>query len=165
MESPKKPVAGGSGGLGNGLKLKSGYDTHLIEVEDVIRKGNKGIVGGHNLDNFNKAFTDRGWSLDENIISKTPHPTIKGVYEIKYQLPAVDTKGNIIPGQYKNIPNPKTVYDPSVITNEQMLQWGREALANGTINGRIITGTSSNGLKFQGYIDNGEITNFFPTLK
>lgn len=163
---------GGSGGksrtegvVDNGLKLKTGYDTHLIEVEDVVRKGNKGIVGGHNLDNFNKAFTDRGWSLDENIISKTPHSTINGVYEVKYQLPMVDTLGNIIPGQYKNIPNPKTVYDPSVISNEQLLQWGREAMANGTVNGRIITGTSSNGLKFQGYIDNGEISNFFPTLK
>nr|WP_301290465.1 RHS repeat-associated core domain-containing protein [Paenibacillus sp. 1781tsa1] len=154
-----------SEGMGNGLKLKTGYDTHLVEVEDVVRKGNKGIVGGHNLDNFNKAFTDRGWSLDENIISKTPHPTINGVYEVKYQLPAVDTRGDIIPGQYKNIPNPKTVYDPSVISNEQMVQWGQEAMANGTVNGRIITGTSSNGLKFQGYIDNGEITNFFPTLK
>ena len=156
-----------SEGIGNGKvhSFKPGYDTHLIEVEDVVRKGNKGIVGGHNLVNFEKAFTDRGWSLAENIISKTPHPTIKGVYEVKYRIPALDKMGNIIPGQYKNIPNPKTVYDPSVISNEQMLKWGQEAMANATVNGRIITGISSNGLKFQGYINNGEITNFFPTIK
>ncbi|HZG76703.1 MAG TPA: RHS repeat-associated core domain-containing protein [Paenibacillus sp.] len=164
-KAPKLAKLLGFEGMSNGLKFKAGFDKHLIEVEDVVRKGNKGIVGGHNLENFEKAFTDRGWSLDENIISKTTHPTVSGIYEIKYQIPAVDTKGNIIPGQYKNIPNPKTVYDPSVISNEQMLQWGQEAMKKGIINGRIVTGTASNGLKFQGYIENGEITNFFPTLK
>jgi hypothetical protein len=152
-------------GAANSLKLKSGYDTHLTQVEDIVRKKNRGVVGGHNLENFEKAFTDRGWSLEENIISKTPHPSMNGVYEVKYQIPAVDTQGNIIAGQYKNIPNPKTVYDPKIISDEQMLDWGREAMKNGTVNRREITGYSSNGLKFQGYIENGEITNFFPTLK
>ncbi|UVI29380.1 pre-toxin TG domain-containing protein [Paenibacillus spongiae] len=149
------------------LKLRSGYDTHFSQVEDVVWKKGRGILGGHNLHNFEEVFTNNGWKMDDLIISRTPHPTINGVYEIKYQLPAKDMTGKIIEGQYKNIPFPKTVYDPSVIKDEQMLEWGRQAMANATrsANGRILTGTAPNGLMFQGYIENGEITNFFPILE
>lgn len=45
-----------------------------------------------------------------------------------------------------------------------MIEWGNEAMLNGTTSGRIITGTASNGLEFRGYIDNGEITSFYPIL-
>lgn len=47
-----------------------------------------------------------------------------------------------------------------------MVKWGEEAMKNGEVVGRKITGTSLNGLKFQGYIDEatGEVTNFFPIL-
>lgn len=40
-------------------------------------------------------------------------------------------------------------------------------MKSGKIEGRKITGTSKNGLKFEGYIDEttGEIKNFFPTLR
>ncbi|NOU71763.1 hypothetical protein GC098_10075 [Paenibacillus sp. LMG 31458] len=148
-------------------KLRPGYDTHFSEVEDVVWKKGRGILGGHNLHNFEEVFTNNGWNMDDLIISRTPHPTVNGVYEIKYQLPAKDMTGKIIEGQYKNIPFPKTVYDPSVIPDEKMLEWGRQAMANATqsTNGRILTGTAPNGLKFQGYIENGEITNFFPILE
>ncbi|MGF9601139.1 EndoU domain-containing protein [Bacillus subtilis] len=52
------------------------------------------------------------------------------------------------------------------MSNEQMLQWGEEAMKNGEIVGRKVTGYAKNGLKFEGYIDEatGEITNFSPTL-
>lgn len=70
-----------------------------------------------------------------------------------------------MPGQYKNIPHPKTVYDPNVISNDQMTKWGKEAMEHGEIVGREIRGTASNGLKFTGYLDgNGKVTNFFPTI-
>ncbi|WP_246234782.1 CdiA family toxin C-terminal domain-containing protein [Bacillus aquiflavi] len=35
----------------------------------------------------------------------------------------------------------------------------------GTVNGRLVEGTASNGLKFRGYLNNaGEISNFYPIL-
>lgn len=69
--------------------------------------------------------------------------------------------------QFKNhnISHPKTVYDPNVISNDQMIKWGKEAMEHGEIVGREIRGTASNGLKFTGYLDeNGKVTNFFPTI-
>ncbi|MCY8995819.1 T7SS effector LXG polymorphic toxin [Bacillus inaquosorum] len=148
------------------VTFRQGYDTHLVEVEDIVRKKNKGIVGGHNLHNFEKAFIDKGWDLESCIISKREHPTIDGIYEIEYGLPALDREGNIKPGELKKVRTPKTVYDPEKISNEQMLQWGEEAMKNGEVVGRKVTGYAKNGLKFEGYIDEatGEITNFFPTL-
>lgn len=40
-------------------------------------------------------------------------------------------------------------------------------MRNGIIENREITGYSSNGLKFGGYIneETGKVTNFYPTLK
>ncbi|MBL4975416.1 T7SS effector LXG polymorphic toxin [Bacillus halotolerans] len=148
------------------VTFRQGYDTYLVEVEDIVRKKNKGIVGGHNLQNFEKAFIDKGWDLESCIISKREHPTIDGIYEIEYGLPALDREGNIKPGELKKVRTPKTVYDPEKISNEQMLQWGEEAMKNGEVVGRKVTGYAKNGLKFEGYIDEAteEITNFFPTL-
>lgn len=150
------------------ITFKPGYDKHLWEVVDIVRKKGKGVVGGHNLNNFKKAFEDRGWDLEECIISQRKHPTIEGVYEIEYGLPKLDMEGNLIPGELKNVSHPKTVYDPDIISDEQILKWGEEAMKNGKVvgAGREITGVSSNGLQFRGFIDesSGEITNFFPTL-
>ncbi|WP_419156723.1 PrsW family glutamic-type intramembrane protease [Rossellomorea sp. BNER] len=147
------------------ITFKPGYDTHLIEVVDIVRKKGKGVVGGHNLENFEKTFKEKGWDLEECIISKRKHPTIEGVYEIEYGLPKLDMEGKLIPGELKNVSHPKTVYDPNIVSNEQILKWGEEAMKNGKIVGREITGVSSNGLQFRGFIDeSGEITNFFPTL-
>ena len=43
------------------LKLELGFDKHLIEVEDIVWKKGKGIVGVHNLDHFENAFKSNGW--------------------------------------------------------------------------------------------------------
>lgn len=48
-----------------------------------------------------------------------------------------------------------------------MYEWGQTAMNNGKIqpDGRTIIGTSPNGVKFIGYLnDAGEVTNFFPVL-
>jgi len=149
----------------NNFEYLDGFDDHLINAQSIIRKGNKGVVGGHNLESFEKILTDQGWNLEDLIVSKTPHPTTPGIYQIQYRLPALDRELKVIPGQYKNIPHPKTVYDPKVISNDQIIQWGKEAMANGEIVGREVRGTASNGLKFTGYLDqNGKVTNFFPTI-
>ncbi|MBC2306232.1 CdiA family toxin C-terminal domain-containing protein [Listeria booriae] len=60
---------------------------------------------------------------------------------------------------------PKTVYDPSIISDEKMYQWGQEAMQSGVISGRLVEGSASNGLKFRGYLnESGKITNFFPII-
>ncbi|MCS0670734.1 T7SS effector LXG polymorphic toxin [Cytobacillus firmus] len=149
-----------------GITFKKGYDQHLREVEALVRKKNKGIVGGHNLKEFEKIFIDNGWDMQDYIISKRKHSKIEGIYEIEYGLPALNREGYIIPGELKKVRTPKTVYDPDLISDDLMLKWGEEAMTNGEVVGRKITGTSQNGLKFEGYIDEttGEVTNFFPTL-
>ncbi|MEI2281723.1 WXG100 family type VII secretion target [Paenibacillus polysaccharolyticus] len=149
----------------NNFEYLDGFDDHLINAQSIVRKKNKGIVGGHNLESFERILTDQGWNLEELIVSKTPHPTISGVLEIDYRIPALDRELKVIADQYKNIPSPKTVYDPKVISNEQMIQWGKEAMASGEIVVREIRGTASNGLKFTGYLnESGKVTNFFPTI-
>ncbi|MGE8077364.1 EndoU domain-containing protein [Peribacillus loiseleuriae] len=146
-------------------RFKPGYDKHLVKVEGIVRKKGKGVVGGHNLHNFEKAFKEEGWDLKKCIISKRKHPSIEGVYEIEYGLPKLDMKGEVIPGELKKVSHPKTVYDPNIISDEQMIKWGKEAMKKGKIVGREKVGVSSNGLKFRGFVDDsGEITNFFPTL-
>ncbi len=157
-------------GAGN-LVYKADFADHIINAQGIVRKGSKGIVGGHNLDSFTKILTDQGWNIDDLILSKTPHPTIPGLFEIKYQIPALDAAQNVIEGQFKNIPYPKTVFDPSVISNDDILKWGKEAMeqafSGGEVAGRVVDGIASNGLKFRGYIDEatGKITNFFPVFQ
>ncbi|MFF5396227.1 PrsW family glutamic-type intramembrane protease [Peribacillus butanolivorans] len=150
---------------GKKTTFKPGYDKHLKEVQEVVRRKGKGVVGGHNLHNFEKAFKEKGWDLKECIISRRKHPTIEGVHEIEYGLPKLDREGKIIPGELKKVSHPKTVYDPKIISDEQMLKWGEEAMKKGEIVGREKVGVASNGLKFRGFVDDsGKITNFFPTL-
>lgn len=63
--------------------------------------------------------------------------------------------------------DPKTLYDPNVISDELIFQWGLEAIQQGVIqpDGRSVIGKAPNGLRFKGYLDtNGNVTNFFPML-
>lgn len=101
------------------VKFREGYDNLLIEVQDIVRKKNKGVVGGHNYDNFKKAFEEMGYNIDACIIKKTEHPTIPSIYQLDYRIPSLryGPTGSleIIPGEYKTAKNPKTVYDPLII--------------------------------------------------
>ncbi|TRZ40240.1 hypothetical protein CEQ21_04690 [Niallia circulans] len=62
---------------------------------------------------------------------------------------------------------PKTVYDPSIVSDEQLIEWGKEAMKNGEVNGRVVDGIASNGVRFRGFLnlETNEITNFFPTIE
>ncbi|SFJ92601.1 MULTISPECIES: CdiA family toxin C-terminal domain-containing protein [unclassified Bacillus (in: firmicutes)] len=171
------------------VTFKKGYDTHLTEVEGFKAKPNIGIKGGHNLENFEQFILDNFGNQVKDInqaVTKTSHPDISGIYEVKYKLPVYDGlskenggKGNFT-GQWKEYKNPKTVYDPKVFSDEQILKLGREAMEEGISNNRIIQGgdrspsdmvegyVNVNGkqLKFVGFKDKntGEISNFFPVL-
>lgn len=165
-ESVKPPV------LPSGYSLGEGYATHMTEGK--IDSKQRGVIGGHNRSAFERTLREAGFSVEDCVIRVTEHPEIKGVYEIEYRIPkkgyGASGKLEVIPGQYKRIDYPKTVYDPAVISDEQMRQWGIEAMEEGILAGRIdrreIRGYARNGLKFVGYLDlnTNEITNFFPTL-
>lgn len=148
---------------------KEGFDTHLIDGK--LGSGSKGVVGGHNFDSFKETLINAGFDIDDCIINVNKHPTIDGIYEIEYRIPArkygATGELEIIPGQYKTIDYPKTVYDPAIISNEKAIEWGMEAMEEGIVSGRNIYGYASNGLKFEGYIDleTGMITNFYPVLE
>jgi hypothetical protein len=156
------------------LRFKAGYAEHLRTVISFDRNATKGIVGGHNFTEFKNYFRNiEGLADSEFIESVVPHPNFNGIYEVTYKVPLKDAKGAIIPGQYKIFQNPKTVYEPSIISDADILKWGEEAMKNGlinnTVNGYVVTGTAPNGLKFMGYIDTAvtdfiEIKNFFPII-
>ncbi|QWG84899.1 WXG100 family type VII secretion target [Bacillus mycoides] len=148
----------------NNFKFGDNAKNHLKNVDNISTK--KGVSGGHNMDEFYNTLKNQGVDVEDLIVSKKSHPSIEGIYEIEYKIPRKDMAGNIAePVSYKNIKEPKTIYDPAMISDDKIYQWGKEAMKKGTINGRLVEGTASNGLKFRGYLnDAGEITNFFPIL-
>ena len=150
---------------------------HLI-YGDGIKTGQGGVSGAHNKNNFYKTLNDKfepifrkeglEFSASDCIEGSIVHPKIPGVEQIRYKLPAMNQNNTVNQGVYKKLKAPKTVYDPSVISDEQMLQWGKEAMKNADcIEQRYISGTASNGLRFEGYIDikTNTITNFHPVLE
>lgn len=159
-------------------------------MEGFKAKPNIGIKGGHNLENFEQFILDNFGNQVKDInqaVTKTSHPDISGIYEVKYKLPVYDGlskenggKGNFT-GQWKEYKNPKTVYDPKVFSDEQILKLGREAMEEGIQNGRVRIDSRPNAisdeiigyaevdgkkLQFIGYKDKvtGEISNFFPVI-
>ena len=139
--------------------IESNCHDHLI-YGDGIKTGQGGVSGAHNKSYFQKTITDKyepifkkeglKFNINDCIESTRAHPSITGVEEVKYKLPAMNQNNTVNQGVYKKIKAPKTVYDPSIISDNQMLQWGKEAMQNGIDNGTIVGikvfGESSNGL-------------------
>ncbi|KXZ20705.1 TopI - like protein YobL [Bacillus nakamurai] len=184
QESVVRIDGGEHGGKGNGnLTYKEGYYAEHLTGE--VKKCTKrhGVSGGHNYDEFKKYFHNNGqYKLEE--VQKLEHPDIKGVYDIEYRLKVEikDYRGQGT-GEFKFVPKEgvtplkKTVYDPNVISNEEIVKLGKEAMDEGLNNNRKralttqnkekIYGISSEGLKFEGIrnIETGEIDNFFPVIE
>jgi hypothetical protein len=140
--------------------LRSDLADHIRFRDTTVDRKN-GIGGAHNLDEFNAA------AKAENILitNRTPHPTLAGIEKISYQIPALDAAGNPT-GGYKAKVFEKTVYDPRVISDDEMLRLGQEAANDALSRGALTrewTGTASNGLRFRGYLDDtGYVRSFFP---
>ena len=151
------------------LVYKADFADHLRFVQKFDRDVSKGIVGGHNMDEFYNYFRNVEKLQDSDFIHKiTKHPSIDGISQIEYKVPKLDNQGKLT-GEYKYFKNPKTVYDPSKISNNQIAEWGKAAMEqgfkSGNVVGRKITGIAPNGLKFEGYMDaDGIVTNFYPKL-
>ncbi len=173
INEPKKIVSVDSSGKPSGTRFRDDYEAHIKERDFSKLSQKNGVSGSHDmkkLEQYDIAVNPTLTKDSIKILTKTPHPTVRGIYKVEYQMPKLD-KGQPT-GLWRNRSetNPfiKTVYDSSVISDAQITQWGREAFADAIKNGftgqtRDWTGTASNGLKFKGYID-GEGTNAVRTF-
>lgn len=171
-----KIVTVDSKGKPSGTRFRDDYQTHIKEREFTKASQKTGVSGAHDINELEKYVVKAGAVQAKesiNIVSKTPHPTVAGIYKIEYQMPKLDTKGqptNLWRNRTGEEPFIKTVYDSKVISDQQMTQWGREAFADAvqTNNINLVTrrweGISFNGLKFGGFLDSqsNAVRTFFP---
>ncbi|MDI3412205.1 CdiA family toxin C-terminal domain-containing protein [Bacillus sonorensis] len=119
----------------------------------------RGIGGAHNKNEFLKN--------NVKILSVQKHPKLKGIEKVVYKVPSLDPKTGEITG-WRAQEFKKTIYDPSVISDDDFLKFGKEAAADAASKGnltRVWEGYDSNGVKWIGYTDtNGTVTSFFPDL-
>lgn len=172
-EIPKGTIATGKPNNGTTISKEITYEdgihfaleqkNHLTTFDGIT---NKGVYGTHNLNEFTQAASENGIK----IISQTPS-NVKGISEVVYQVPKKNREGNIIPGEFKDKPYVKTVYDPKVFSDQKMLDLGQQAASNGykdaISQGRREYQSTAGGVKFQVYLDQetGRITNFFPVTE
>ena len=143
------------------ISLNPSFRGHLSQMDNFTQSA--GVGGCHNLDNFNSVVSDRHLK----VVTMTEHPRIKGLYQVEYQIPTVDRAGNVM-DSFKSKVFTKTLYDPSVISDTDMLYLGQLA-ANSGYQEAIETGArifdaSAGGIDFRIYIKNGAIDNIHPTL-
>ena len=144
-------------------KMRPDIADHMRKRDlEVPRK--RGIGGAHEKAEFDRALASEGGV----VTNRTPHPTLSGVEQIEYQLPALDAQGNPT-GQMRTRVFEKTIYDSSVLGDADMLRMGQEAAdqalaAGGGTLGREWTGVAANGVTFRGYSDQGVVTSFFPEI-
>ena len=148
-----------------GINFDTNQPNHLANL--IGFKQQKGIKGAHNLNAFNQAVAQ----YNLKIVRKDKHPTIHGIYEIEYQVPKKNKLGQYT-GDYRTPTKPlvKTVYDPNIISDAKILEWGQQAAAKGIdqaiANGKREFSETVNGIKFRVYIDDNtkEVKNFFPEM-
>ncbi|ABR34787.1 CdiA family toxin C-terminal domain-containing protein [Clostridium beijerinckii] len=142
--------------------ISSNAKTHLIAENKPI-SGKKGVTGTHNEFEFYNKLESTGKNIDKMISTENIvyDKDFQGLKTIEYKIPKGDGKNGFL-DEYKIIKEPKTVYNPTIYSDEQMYQWGLEAMENGYLDGYLICGEASNGMKFMGYFRNGEVTNFHP---
>jgi len=143
----------------NGFKINaSTLDDGFKHVDDielngagVVKYGDGGLVGCHNELNFKNQITSKGGRIQ--VITETPS-SVSGVKEIKYKVLKNDGSGGFI-GDPNTKEFTKTIYDPAVIPQSKMKEYGYNAFKNAmdnntfhltkrtftvTVNGRTIEG-------------------------
>ncbi|MDR2493088.1 MAG: CdiA family toxin C-terminal domain-containing protein [Coriobacteriales bacterium] len=139
---------------------------HLVGTSARVTR--YGIFGCHNANSFNALLRSFGALPEDCIVSCRPHPSIVGVTDITYQVPRRRSDLTIQePLALRPAKSQKTLYDPTVISDRQMFEWGAQAM-RGTppaLNG-TIKGTASNGLDFIGYTNSaGKIACLSPVCQ
>ncbi|WP_404273623.1 hemagglutinin repeat-containing protein [Yersinia similis] len=142
-----------------GISFKITQPEHLAKLDGYSQR--KGISGTHNADAFYSTVNDKG----VKVIGET-QSNIKGINEVKYQIPSYDRAGNVI--GYKAQVFTKTIYDPKVFTDQKILDLGQQAASSGykaaIASGQREYTASAGGIQFQVYLDKktGIVENFFP---
>jgi Bacterial EndoU nuclease len=115
--------------------------------------------------------TDQGQVEEIVILKDIPHPTVPGVRQIEYKIPAIDgtknpliTTGALKGDGAKNFT--KTIYDPTIWSDVKLEQALKEAIQDvaNRNNGNILSeffGSTKEGYVVHGYYRNGKITSFF----
>lgn len=133
------------------------YVKHLIFEGEIFEDG---IYGAHNMKYFNELVRNSK-DLEGNarikIIEKIKHPIIDGLYSIKYSVDG------------EEIVNPKTIYDPTKISDNLILEFANEAIDNRILiddgQRRNYIGISSNGMLFQMHYSNNNLMSIYPVFE
>ena len=121
-----------------------------------------GIKGGHDRE----AFLRDAQGIQ--IVSEKPYPGLDGYTIIDYLMPERDNANQIIPGSYRRKVFTKTVYDPSVISIEEYLRRGYQAVNEAAARSpdgilpEAWHGVDAEGIKWTGSFKNGRITSLYP---
>ncbi len=185
-------IVGGKDGGGernkdaDNLKFKDSYYVeHTTGPVEKFTERN-GLSGGHNYEEFKNYFNSNSNKYELEAVVKKEHPDIDGIFDIEYKVKyeKMDYTGKNGTGEYKVIPNgekvyKKTVYEPTIISNEEIIELSKKAMEEGLYNKReipllkqkkikILGQTELNGkeLKFEGIMNSetGEIENAYPVL-
>lgn len=172
--------------MGN-LKFKEGYYVeHTTGPVEKFTERN-GISGGHNYDEFENYFNSNSNKYELGPVVKKEHPDIDGIFDIEYKVKyeKMNYTGKNGTGEYKVIPNgdkvyKKTVYDPKIISNDEIIDLSKKAMEEGLNNKREIpllkqkkikiqgqTDYNGKNLKFEGIMNSetGEIENAYPVVE
>ncbi|MFS0655220.1 CdiA family toxin C-terminal domain-containing protein, partial [Bacillus sp. 179-C3.3 HS] len=172
---------------GSNLKFKKGYYVeHTIGPIKKFTERN-GVSGGHNYDEFKNYFDSKSNRYELESVVKKKHPSIDGVFDLEYKVKyeKMDYTGTKGTGEYKIIPNKekvykKTIYDPKVISDEEIISLSKEAMVEGLNSKREIPLLKQKKIKIQGQADyngeklkfegimnseSGEIENAYPVLE
>nr|WP_252198907.1 CdiA family toxin C-terminal domain-containing protein [Bacillus mycoides] len=175
----------GTKGTGN-LKIKESYYVeHTTGPVEKFTERN-GISGGHNYDEFENYFNSSSNKYELGPVVKKEHPDINGIFDIEYKVKyeKMDYTGKNGTGEYKVIPNgdkvyKKTVYDPKIISSDEIIALSKKAMEEGLNNKREIPLLKQKKIKIQGQADyngknlkfegimnseTGEIENAYPVL-
>ena len=143
----------------NGINFNSNLKKHMSQLDGFTQKA--GVKGAHNANAFQSAINSKG----ARVVNTIEHPRIPGVKNVDYEIPKLDRELNPIPGEFKGGFS-KTVYDPAVIPDGEMLRLGQIASAEGyetaVSAGKRIYSGKAGGLDFTVYLKNGVITNVHP---
>ncbi|WP_366248127.1 T7SS effector LXG polymorphic toxin [Terribacillus aidingensis] len=169
------------------LKYKEGY--YVEHTTGPVKKFTErnGVSGGHNYNEFKSYFESNSNKYELDTVVKKEHPSIDGIFDIEYKVKyeKMDYTGKNGTGEYKVIPNKdkmykKTVYDTKIISDDEMINLSKKAMAEGLSNKREIPllkqkkikiqgQTDYNGtkLKFEGIMnaETGEIENAYPVIE
>ncbi|WP_066805722.1 CdiA family toxin C-terminal domain-containing protein [Moraxella oblonga] len=145
----------------NGIAFRADLLNHASKFDGFNKTQ---VRGTHNKVEFENLQNTH----NVKIVSTTPTSTM-GIYEIEYQVPSYHPQNQTQMVGYKKVER-KTVYDPTIYSDNEMLEMAQKAAVNGYDNAVLIFKSSNgkergydteyNGIKFKAYLnkdDNGKI--------